>query len=85
MINIDKFVKERDEMLLKRSVSELRKFVNEHTDYYESFFIRATNVASDEVLEVALNKMIANVTSLPADFVEESIEWLLERGYSPDF
>ena len=85
MIDIEKFVIERDEMLLKRDVNELRKFVNDHKEIYESFFIKATNAASDEVLEVALHKMIANVTSLPADFIEESIEWLLERGYSVDF
>lgn len=85
MTDIEKFVKERDEMLLKRDVNELRKFINERKDIYESFFIKATNAASDEVLEITLHKMIANVTSLPADFVEESIEWLLERGYSVDF
>lgn len=84
-IDVEKFVKERDEMLLKCDVNELRKFINEHKDCYESFFIKATNAASDEVLEVSLHKMIANNTNLPSDYIENSIEWLLERGYSPDF
>lgn len=85
MINIEKFVKERDEMLLKRDVNELRKFVCERTEVYEPFYIKAIGVASDEILEITLHKMIANVTSLPSEVVEESVEWLLERGYSPDF
>ena len=84
-IDIDKFVKERDEMLLKRDVNELRKFVREHTKEYEPFFIMAIEGASDDVLEITLHKMIANVTSIPADFAEESVKWLLERGYSPYF
>ena len=84
-MDVEKFVKERDEMLLKRDVNELRKFVCEHTDYYEPFYIVAINAASDEVLEITWHKMIANVTSLPIDFCEESVKWLLERGYSPDF
>ncbi len=82
---ISKFLKERDEMLLKRDVNELRKFVCTHTEYYEPFYIRAIEAASDELLEMTLHKMIANCTSLPIDFCEESLEWLLERGYSPDF
>ena len=84
-MDIKKFVKERDEMLLKRSVQELRKFTREHTEEYEPFFIQATEMASDEVLEIALHKMIANVTSLPSEFVAESKEWLKARGYSWEF
>ena len=84
-MELEKFVKERDEMLLKRDVNELRKFVNDREGIYERFFIIALNTASDEVLEITLHKMIANVTSLPREFVEESKEWLKARGYSWEF
>jgi hypothetical protein len=83
MEGIKKYVKERDEMLLKRSVSELRKFVKNHAEFYEKEYIENFEKASDEVVEITLHKMIANVTSLPEEFVKESIVWLLERGYSP--
>ena len=82
-MNVKKYVKERDEMLLKRSVSELRKFVKDHAIMFSSEYIEHFEKASDEVVEITLHKMIANVTSLPEEFVKESVIWLLERGYSP--
>lgn len=80
---IKKYVKERDEMLLKRSVSELRKFVKEHVIMFSPEYVENFEKASDEVVEITLHKMIANCTNLPNDFVKESVVWLLERGYSP--
>ena len=82
-MNVKSYVKERDEMLLKRDVNELRKFVKKHEELYEKDYLERLGKASDEVLEITLHKMIANVTSLPKAFVKESIIWLLERGYSP--
>lgn len=82
---IKKFVADRDEMLLKRSVEELKKFVREHKEEYAPQFRQAVANAKDDVLEVTLHKMITAVTSLPEDFVHESVVWLVERGYSPMF
>lgn len=78
---IKKYVKERDEMLKKRSVEELRKFVNSHKQYYDSAYIEAFNMASDNLLEVTLHKMIVNVTSMPETMRSQSAIWLVTRGY----
>ena len=82
-MEIEKYVNKRDKMLLKRDVNELRAFVKSHKNMFTEEYIEIFEKASDEVLEVTLHKMIANVTSLPDDFVKESIVWLLERGYNP--
>lgn len=79
---IKRFVKERDEMLLKCSVKELRKFVYEHEELYDPAYIRALHRMSDEFLELVLHKMIVNCTNLPFDFRQKSADWLLERGFA---
>jgi hypothetical protein len=81
---IKKYVKERDEMLLKCSVAELRTFIKNHTEFYEPMFIDAINKAPDEILEISLHKMIVNCTSLPFDFRQKSADWLLDRGFRLD-
>ena len=78
---IKKFVRERDEMLKKCDVNELRKFINAHTDCYDAMFIATINKASDEVLTVTLHKMIVNVPKLPKDLREKSAYWLVLHGY----
>ena len=80
--NVKKYVKERDQMLRKGSVEELRKFVNSHKENYSEDYIKAFNEASDEVLEVTLHKMIVNVTSMPEAMRSQSAIWLVTRGYS---
>ena len=80
--DVKKFVKERDEMLKKRSVEELVKFVNSHKQYYDEGHIKMVNEASHEVLEVALNKMIVNVPSLPEELRSQCARWLVMRGYN---
>lgn len=79
---IKKYVKERNEMLKKRSVSELRKFVSEHKEFYSTEYLEAFNKASDEVLTVTLHKMIVNVTSLPTELRGTSAMWLVANGFS---
>lgn len=86
-MNIEKFVIERDKMLMKCSVEELRKFVKKNAGKYyaEDFaraFARAFASASDTVAEITLHKMIVNATLLPIEMRENSALWLLERGYS---
>lgn len=83
MDKLKKYAKERDEMLLKRSVNAFREFVKTHAELYDKEYVENFKKASDEVVEITLHKMIANCTNLPNDFVKESIVWLLERGYSP--
>lgn len=84
MNEIKKYIKERDEMLLKCSVAELRTFINNHAEYYSQTFIDAINKAPDGILEITVHKMIVNCTSLPFDFRQKSADWLLDRGFRLD-
>ena len=78
-MNYKKFVKERDEMLMKRDVNELRKFVADHVDDYGAGIARHVANAEDSWLEFVLHKTIASAMSLPEDFRAYSDAWLRER------
>lgn len=82
MNKLQRYVKERDEMLLKRDVEALRKFVNDHASYFSADYVKAINNAPANILEITLHKMIVNVTSLPKSLKNESAKWLLDHGYS---
>ena len=81
MDKIKKFVKERDKMLKKCSVKELRNFVNNNADLYGIEFVEAFNRASDEVAEITLHKMIVNCTNLPQKLRLISKQWLINHFY----
>lgn len=55
--SLKRLAKERNEMLKKCDVNELRKFINAHPEHYGEMFRNAINNASDEVLEITLHKM----------------------------
>lgn len=80
--NLKQYVKERDEMLLKRDVGELRKFAINHKHNLNPDIRLALISATDEVLEITLHKMIVNCTNLPFNFRQQSADWLLDRGYN---
>ncbi len=82
MNEIQKYIKARDEMLLKRDVEALRKFVNDHESYFTADYVKAINNAPANILEITLHKMIVNVKSLPKSLKNESAKWLLDHGYS---
>ena len=82
MENIEKYVKERDEMLLKGSVAELKKFIAKYEEYYNPMMVDALARAKDEVLEITLHKMIIHCVNLPFDYRQKSADWLLDRGYN---
>ena len=84
MNKLKQYAKERDEMLLKRDVKELRKFILEHQDNMNPIMCLSMLNASDKVLEITLHKMIVNCTNLPFDFRQESADWLLDRGFRLD-
>ena len=81
-MNIKKYVKERDEMLLKCSVAEFRKFIKKHERFYPPGYARAVERAADEVLEITMHKMIVHCINLPFDYRQKSADWLLDRGFS---
>ena len=82
---IKKYVKERNEMLKKCDVNELRKFVNDHKELYTAEYVENFNKASDEVLRVTLHKMIVNVPKLPKKLRDQSAFWLILNGFSLEF
>lgn len=81
-VQLKRYVKERDAMLKKCDVTELRKFVNAHKEFYSPAFLTAINTASDDVLIVTLHKMIVNVPKLPEELRSKSAYWLISHGYS---
>ena len=82
MDELTKFVKERDEMLKRCDIAELRKFVEANERFYDLRFRKAIRKAPDHVLEITLHKMIVSVPKLPKRLRDNSIRWLYERGYS---
>jgi hypothetical protein len=82
--NIEKYAKERDEMLLKGSVAELKKFIAKYEEYYNPMMVDALARAKDEVLEITLHKMIIHCVNLPFDYRQKNADWLLDREYSLD-
>lgn len=80
-MSFKRFVEKRDEMLLKRDTSELRKFVNENKMLYGNDFVKKFNAATDKVVEITMHKMIVNCTNLPFDFRQKSADWLMDRGF----
>ena len=81
---IKQYVKERDEMLLKCSIEELRKFTEDHKDVLNKGYVEAFRNAPDKVVEITLHKMIVNCPNLPEDFRQKSADWLLDRGFHLD-
>jgi hypothetical protein len=78
--NMKKLVRERNNMLKKCDVNELRRFVRNNAQIYHEDFVLAIELASDQVLEATLHKMIVNVPSLPRRLREKSAEWLFKRN-----
>lgn len=84
MNELKQYAKERDEMLLKCSVAELRKFVSKHEKFYSPMFTDAITRADEKVLEITLHKMIVHCINLPFDFRQKSADWLIDRGFNLD-
>ena len=78
---LKRYVKERDAMLKKRDINELRKFVINHAEFFSTEFVEAFMIASDEVVEVTMHKMIVNAIKLPKSLRDSSAIWLTMRGY----
>ena len=82
MCDVENFAEDRDEMLKKASIDELKKFMNKYRDMFEEKDFEEFENTSDGVLEVILHKMIVNVHTLPKKLKEESKTWLISRGFS---
>lgn len=77
---IKEYVKRRDEMLMKCSTEELRKFVKENADYFKPEFVELFSGAAEPVVEMTLHKMITGSVNLPRELRIKSHKWLKKRG-----
>lgn len=77
---VKRYVKERDEMLMKRSVAALEEFIKRHADMYEDGFLKAFETMPYSIREATLHKMIMGAVKLPEDIRRESAMWLASRG-----
>ena len=84
MTDMKNYVKDRDEMLLKCSVDELRKFLGKYEKYYSPMFVDSIVRADDKILEITLHKMIIHCVNLPFDFRQKSADWLFDKGFKLD-
>ena len=82
---MDQYIKERDEMLMKCDVDEFRKFVHKYEDKFTPQYLLEIDTALDEVLLIAIHKLIVNITSMPEDLQNKSFEWLYKRKLRPTF
>ena len=81
--SVKNWVKQRDEMLLKCDINELRKFVSAHPEMYGKAFINAINEADDEILTTSLHKMRVAAVRLPESERDKSAAWLSVNGFRP--
>ena len=79
---IKEYVKRRDEMLMKCSTEELRKFVKENAEFFNPEFVQLFSGAAEPVVEVTLHKLITGSVNLPRKLRIKSHKWLKKRGYS---
>lgn len=90
MINRDKaneliedYVKERNKAVLSLDVRTFKDFVIRWSKKgaLPSCFI----LADDNVIEIALRKMVLGIADAPEDKIEEARAWLKARGYKEEF
>lgn len=80
---LERFIRDRDEMLLKCSVEELRAFVESRAgEWYDFAFVETFLEAPELIQESVLHKMIVSVTTVPVKQRQESMTWLLAHGFS---
>lgn len=75
------WLKERDEVAQTFDIEKLKAF---HRKWVERGVYESKPLPSDDVLEIAMRKMVCNMAKPRADKLAEATEWLIERGYSTE-
>lgn len=83
MNEIEKFVKERDAVLMTRDVEQFRKFVM-NCNLYDTFHKEAFSKMPNQQIEIIMHKMIVHCINIPLEVRQESKNWLEDRGYSAE-
>lgn len=80
------YVKERDEMLEKRSVEELITFIKKSVKkgWINRYFYNRFLMSSDLVKKATLCKMICGATNVSKDTKKWAKEWLKENNMSEE-
>ncbi|MBP3713377.1 MAG: hypothetical protein J6I69_02270 [Bacilli bacterium] len=83
---IKKWVKERNEVLEKRSVAEVIKFMEkwEKEGFYNKLLNERFKKASPQVQLMTLCKAICNTTSISKETREWALKTLYDLGSSPE-
>lgn len=81
---IIQWLTERDEVLKSHDVTIFKEFIKKWQKrgfYDDTPFLDSSN---DEVIEVAMRKMICNITTMSKKEKKEAEEWLTSRGYTTE-
>ncbi len=79
---IIQWLNERDEVLKTHDVSLFKEFVTRWRGYGFYDDTPFLDSSSDEVIEVAMRKMICNLPTMSQKEKKEAVEWLTSRGYT---
>ena len=80
--SINKYAIELANVIEKRSVEELDKFIQEHKDNYEPEFIKRWEKASETVKMMTLCKIACNQNLVSKKTKKWAKKWLTEHGFS---
>ena len=77
------YVKERDEATIKAVESDTLEPFKAFIEKYKLLGAYPTcfELPSDDVLEIAVRKMVIHETRAPESVKQKATEWLLSRGY----
>ncbi len=70
---IKEFLKDRHEVLMTLDLDKAKKYCEKYD---------VPKASCDEALLIGLHKARLHATDIPKDLREESVKWLIERGYS---
>ena len=71
---LNKWLKDRDKVAISGKYEDYEKFCKKYN---------VPQAPNNEVFEIMIHKMRANITTIPEEMQKNSFQWLLEHGYKP--
>ena len=78
-MEIKEFEKARDEMLIKCDLNEFIKFIKEHTEVFDEFYVNWFLSMDENFQLIVMHKFIVKSVNLPQELREKSEKWLEEN------
>lgn len=78
---LNEWLSERDKVVKAYDIDKFKKFWRKWQE--KGLYDRSMPLPSDEVIEISMRKMVANMTSASYAEKKEAEEWLYEHGSSP--